>query len=186
MWRQLQPTTTFAMFFHLHYTFWPSFVPSVFLSLFFLTDTFAFAVSCFIYCLLIVLLSSSFYPSAKPFFLPRFVGAFETTGITTVSNHRGASYDFVLITCCLISKATHFHRDGHYIYVIRGLTLLLLVAGTTGGTKINMSPAVTMMNRLCSVNNGASLQLSIKTSVCISEWPSDNVSVHVHCKPVKR
>lgn len=43
-----------------------------------------------------------------------------TTSITTMTSHQGASYDFVLITCCLTFKASHFHRDGHYIYVIRG------------------------------------------------------------------
>lgn len=43
-----------------------------------------------------------------------------TTSITTMTSHQGASYDFVLIACCLTFKGTHFHQDGHYIYVIRG------------------------------------------------------------------
>lgn len=43
-----------------------------------------------------------------------------TACITTMTSHGGASYDFVLIACCLTFWATHFQRDGHGIYATRG------------------------------------------------------------------
>ena len=71
-----------------------------------------------------------------------------TTSITTMTSHQGASYDFVLITCCLIFKATHFHRDGHYIYVIRGW-LCCCCCWQLWGSQISISPAAIMMRHLC-------------------------------------
>lgn len=73
-----------------------------------------------------------------------------TTSITTMTSHQGASYDFVLITCCLIFKATHFHRDGHYIYVIRGwFCCCCCCCWQPWGSQISISPAAILMSHLC-------------------------------------
>lgn len=110
------PQQLFAVFFCWRYTFWHSFLRS-----FFLVDTFGlrgvllhFTARSLCFCLAVsipLLNRSSSLASALPLTQPASQQC-QATGV--------ASYDFVLITCCLIFKATHFHRDGQCIYVIRG------------------------------------------------------------------
>jgi len=107
----------------------------------------------------------SFYRSVIPFLPP----CLWTAGVTTMSSHEAASYDFVLITCCLIFKTTHFQRDGHYIYVIRAW-----LCSAVGG-KLKWTCHKQLRWRAIFETMLQTLKSSVKSTPCVRQLSSNHL-----------